>query len=110
MMSTVKLTGLLAVAALFGVVGCASSAAPATHAGRSLSDVSPELLQQASGEKPSQFVEVDWRDVEPEKVEAKVLPQTRATRSQTFTRSHKNQIFVAPNVQMPTDFTSTNKQ
>jgi len=107
MMTTTKLFGAFAVAALLGSVGCSAAAPqPAQAPGRSLADVSPELLQAAS--QPTDSYEVEWEDTTPEKVERAKSAHTRAARSQLFTRSRKNQIFVAPGTDSPTGFTSTN--
>lgn len=108
MMTTTKLLSAFAVAALFGTIGCAGQAPQvAPSQGRSLADVSPELLQQATAGQPTDSYEVEWEDTTPEKVEKDPTAHTRAARSQLFTRSRKNKIFVSTSSSdSPTGFTS----
>jgi len=106
-MMTTKLFGALAVATLLGSFGCSSSVPqPVQVPERSLADVSPELLHAAM--QPTDSYEVEWEDTQPEQVKKAPTAHTRAARSQLFTRSRKNQIFVAPSNDSPTGFTSTN--
>lgn len=105
MKTTTKLLGVLAVATFFGSFGCAGAVQEqAPNTGRSLADVSPELLQAAQGQQPEE-VEVEWEDDRPEKEEATITAHTRSARTQTFVKSRKNQIFAVPVDDSPTGFT-----